>query len=138
MNIKKYINTINKFGFQYFLSLSVNFLLTKIGILDRLELIKFKIRSNAAESHVAEVLAGEFKGMLLSANTWWGKNDYITKLLGQYEIQVMIELAKLSKNYEHFIDIGAGDGYFVVGALKSNLFKTASSFEIEKLGKNNF
>ena len=97
MNIKKYINTINKFGFQYFLSLSVNFLLTKIGILDRLELIKFKIRSNAAESHVAEVLAGEFKGMLLSANTWWGKNDYITKLLGQYEIQVMIELAKLSK-----------------------------------------
>ena len=41
----------------------------------------------------------------------------------------------MSKNYDHFIDVGAGDGYFVIGALKSNLFKTASSFEIEEVGK---
>ena len=82
------------------------------------------------------VAHGPFKGLTLDATPFWGRADIASMLLGCYELEVIEALHSpefLSKS--HFVDIGAADGYYVVGGLKSGRFKTADCFELTELGR---
>jgi len=82
------------------------------------------------------VAHGPFKGLTLDATPFWGRADIASMLLGCYELEVIEALHSqefLSKS--HFVDIGAADGYYVVGGLKSGRFKTADCFELTESGR---
>jgi len=82
------------------------------------------------------VAHGPFKGLVLDATPFWGGVDMASMLLGCYELEVIEALHSpefLTRS--HFVDIGAADGYYVVGGLKSGRFKTADCFELTELGR---
>lgn len=79
---------------------------------------------------------GPFKGMSLSEDVWWSKNDRITQTLGVYEEHVLDKLIYFSsQGSKRFIDIGAADGYFAIGMAFSKKYTDVHIFEIEPRGR---
>jgi len=80
---------------------------------------------------------GPFKGMRLSEETWWGKNDLGAQTLGLYEPSVLrfIEKKTAAEPVPTFIDIGAADGYYAVGMLFSRLASRCICFESSESGR---
>lgn len=80
---------------------------------------------------------GPFKGMRLSEETWWGKNDLGAQTLGLYEPSVLrfIEKNTAAGPIPTFIDIGAADGYYAVGMLFSRLARRCICFESSESGQ---
>lgn len=57
-------------------------------------------------------------------------------MLGVYEKVVLDKIVELSKSINGpFIDIGASDGYYVIGATYAGLFQQAHAFEIAQKGQ---
>ena len=80
---------------------------------------------------------GPFQGMALSANTWWSKYDLGAQCLGIYEYEILVELEVLLEGQNKtFIDIGAADGYYAVGALFSGLCGKVICFEQSEAGRD--
>ncbi len=83
-----------------------------------------------------EVLSGPFKGMkYISKSTG---SVILPKLVGTYEDElhsIFYDLKK--KNYKKFIDIGAAEGYYVVGVKKYLLTKVEKTiaFEATAIGR---
>jgi hypothetical protein len=77
------------------------------------------------------VIRGPFTGMNWGKHANWGQFDLANQLLGFYEERITKSLEILSKDFSFstFIDIGAGDGYFMTGALHSKLYKKGIAFE---------
>lgn len=83
---------------------------------------------------------GLFQGMKLNSQTWWGSLDLGAMCLGEYEKEVLIELEqefKKNRKPKTFIDIGAADGYYAVGALFSGLVEKCICFELSPAGREN-
>lgn len=57
-------------------------------------------------------------------------------LLGLYEQEVLTVLERSSRGRRVLIDVGAADGYYAIGALKSELFDRAICFEIDPYGRH--
>jgi hypothetical protein len=73
---------------------------------------------------------GLFRGLQLVRDTQWGVGlDRASMLLGFYEQEVLASLAALDAERRIFMDIGAADGYYAVGALVSGRFDRAVCFE---------
>lgn len=89
------------------------------------------------EQFSGRVAYGPFKGIRLDDKlVWWGDGDITKKLLGAYEKQILDKIVQLSAFIDGpFIDIGAADGYYVIGAVKSKLFDYAYAYEISPLGR---
>jgi predicted O-methyltransferase YrrM len=83
----------------------------------------------------ATVAYGLFKGMKLSPDSWWGKSDRGSMLFGLYEEEVLQSLVSKPEGYRTFIDIGAADGYYAVGALLSKQFDEVICFEVSDEGR---
>lgn len=81
------------------------------------------------------VAYGPFKGLRLSEKTWWSRPSRASMFLGLYESEVLHSLMKKPSRCKNFIDIGAADGYYAVGALKSGEFEKSFCFEISKKGQ---
>lgn len=124
-----------RYGLKYAISIIANFFLDKMGLYNALQLHKEKIYYDANALFRNQVAYGLFKGMKISNNVWWGKYDALSKYLGQYEPHILCKLKDLSKTYDHFVDIGAADGYYAIGLLHSSLYKTAACFEISARGR---
>ena len=92
---------------------------------------KYKARNILEERYGYTVAHGPFKGMKLSENITWSKNDQITQTLGIYEEHVLSKLIYFSsEGSKRFIDIGAADGYFAVGLAFSKIYQEVYAFEI--------
>ena len=78
---------------------------------------------------------GPFKGMKFSSNEWWGGADHAAMLLGLYEKEVLQSLMDSDTGRDVFVDLGAADGYYSIGALTSGRFKTSYAFEITDQGR---
>ncbi|GJE04582.1 hypothetical protein [Methylobacterium isbiliense] len=62
------------------------------------------------------VQSGPFSGMLIPEEVSWGDGDFVPKVLGCYEAEVLNRLTQLSsKNYDAVVNIGSADGYYAVG-----------------------
>lgn len=83
------------------------------------------------------VLHGPFKGLKLTSNTWWGGNDLGSMCFGLYEKELLDFLnSDLLSGRDIFIDIGAADGYYAIGLLKSKRVNKAICFELTSEGRN--
>lgn len=124
------------YGTRYLFSLIASVILRKFKLYDATQLHKEKILHDAKAIFGSQVKYGIFSGMKISSNVWWGRYDLLSKYLGQYESHILSKLRELSKNYDHFIDIGAADGYYAIGLVHSKLYKTATCFEISEKGRS--
>ena len=74
-----------------------------------------------------------FKGCLLpESSEWTGTQDLGSKLLGIYEQDILEFLNKTKGSYKFLIDIGAADGYYVVGSVFAGVVERSYGFEINK------
>lgn len=112
-------------------------LMSKIMRVDsEFQLAKDKVWEILLAKYGYNVAYGPFKGMKLSQEVYWSKNDRITQTLGIYEEHVLEKLIQFSSlGSSTFIDIGAADGYFVVGTAYSKLFNKIVAYEIEEVGR---
>lgn len=117
------------------LSPFANRILRGLGMRDELQLLKNEIRSDAIKKFNCQVQYGPFTGMKISESSSWGRHDLLSKLFGEYEKHVLDQIICLSKDYNHFIDIGSADGYFIIGAIMSGNFSSGTAFEISEAGR---
>lgn len=79
-----------------------------------------------------KVVYGRYKGLVLPTTASWGGYDEIPRRLGFYEQQVQEFIFEMGNSgFNTFIDIGAADGYHLIGAARSGLFDRLFAFEIE-------
>lgn len=100
-----------------------------------IELKRKKISDLVSLHHGSTVAYGPFKGLQLSELSHWGGADRGTMVLGLYEQELLGILSALAPRRETLIDLGAGDGYYGVGALVGGLFKQSYCFEMSAKGR---
>ena len=83
------------------------------------------------------VYSGVYKGMKIDENYFWSQKDISSKLLGVYELEVQNMILQIQNEYKkkYLINLGGGDGYHLVGLLKSNLFEESIVFETDEFGR---
>ena len=131
--ILRFFSTLKKDGFIWTI---VRIFLSTLKQPNEIQRAKNKVLNKIILEHGYQVAYGAFKGMKLSKNIYWAKNDLITQILGVYEKHVLKKIIEFSKkgNYP-FIDIGAADGYFAIGMAFSETFKKIYAFEIDEGGR---
>ena len=129
--ISKYIKQIRKNGLAVFLQERRKRRKRKRA--NKRELV----RDHLLHVHLGRIAYGPFKGMKVSPeHVSWGDGDLATKILGVYEKIVLDKIVELSRSISGpFIDIGAADGYYVIGATYAGLFQQAHAFEISPKGQ---
>ncbi len=78
---------------------------------------------------------GPLAGMQLIEASSWG-NDKAAKLLGFYEHELMAAMVPALGPDKVFIDIGAADGFYAVGALHAQLAHRTIAFELTDAGRS--
>lgn len=78
---------------------------------------------------------GPFSNMKLMEDSSWGKNSRSAILFGLYEKEILDKLVELSNKYRYFIDLGAADGYYGIGAVLNHYFEQAFCYESSKKGR---
>ena len=79
---------------------------------------------------------GPFAGLKLTKETWWGESDLGNQCLGLYEKEILNLLTDFDEDqFSAFIDIGAADGYYAIGMLKSAKVKKSICFEQSEKGR---
>lgn len=81
------------------------------------------------------VQAGNFRGMRLPDQVWWGRGDRACILMGMYESEVQHILFAACRERSHFVDIGAADGFYAVGMLVSRAVSRVTAFEMSAQGR---
>lgn len=97
---------------------------------------RFRLGQRLSQQLGHTVTYGPFVGLLLSDTSWWGAADRGSMLLGIYEQEVLESIVALSPERNIFVDLGAADGYYAVGAVYSGLFERALAFEISEEGRS--
>ena len=136
MNVLKRLSrAIKRDGIRYFIIRSTMRIL-RYPERDNIQEAKTKVFEILNERYRMVVAYGPFKGMKLNPNVWWSTNDLNTQMLGIYEQHVLEQIVTFSEQgSKKFIDIGAADGYFCIGAAYGNLFESVSAFEISEDGQ---
>ena len=88
-----------------------------------------------AKKHNFVVQNGIFKNLKLNNKISWGKGDIASKVYGFYENKIQEKLKDIKKPI--LIDIGAADGFFAVGSLKSKICDICYAFEETKKSREN-
>lgn len=89
-----------------------------------------------ASEHQWRVSYGPFAGMQISPVAWWDQTDLASKILGFYELEVLNVLSQVDRSlYRYFVDLGAADGYYAIGALRAGMFQKAFCFEMSERGR---
>lgn len=96
---------------------------------------RFLLGDRLARQLSDTVRYGPFAGLRLMEGSWWSGADRGGMLLGFYESEVLSELASLSSRYSTFVDIGAADGYYAVGMVRSGFCKFSICFETSPGGQ---
>lgn len=80
---------------------------------------------------------GPFRGMKLPEAWSWGPGDRAPMLLGIYEQELLDALVSSSSSGDRteLVVIGAGDGYYGVGAVFCGLFEKSVNFEVRAQGR---
>jgi hypothetical protein len=81
------------------------------------------------------VAHGPFRGLKLHKSSFWSGADRGSMLLGMYEQEVLLALETLSNSFDTFVDVGAADGYYAVGAITSGQFLQSICFESDPRGQ---
>ena len=117
---------------------AIGIFLTRLGIRGNpIEERRVEISRKIFDVLNGTVKYGLFSGLkLLRESSWGGEADTGAKLLGLYEQEVLDFLSYSSKKHEYLINLGAGDGYYTLGALNSRIVQKAYAYEISDHGSN--
>lgn len=96
---------------------------------------RFRLSSKIAQRFENTVVSGPFAGMKFVPNSWWSGADRGSMILGLYEKEVLEALQHEFLAKKTFIDIGAADGYYAIGALKAGWAERSYCFELSELGQ---
>lgn len=108
-----------------------------LGEKDAISKAKENVFRKLIARHGYNVMYGPFKGMRLGTETYWGKYDVISKILGVYEEEVTDRLrAMLGAGKAPFVDLGAADGYYAIGVAVSGMAENVFAFEINQQGRD--
>ena len=88
-----------------------------------------------AKKHNFVVKYGIFKNLKMNHEISWGRGDIASKIYGFYENKIQQKLKDI--NSPILIDIGAADGFFAIGALKSKICEFCYAFEETKKSREN-
>tara|TARA_B100000003_G_C10908688_1_gene362277 strand:- start:73 stop:909 length:837 start_codon:yes stop_codon:yes gene_type:complete len=139
MNISKFSYAYSRHGLIGFL----NVLIGKIGFKYRFKtpidkIINYhccKIEKFANN----KILGGFYKNTYLEINKNWSSYDASSKFLGLYELEVQKEIFDIQKNKilnkKYFINLGAGEGFHLVGTIYKKIFNKGIAFEIDENAK---
>ena len=134
-SFSKLINKIKLIGlFPTFIFL-IRKLIIIIFRIDEINNTRYRLSNKFMKEFNGIVKYGILSGFKLSNSSWWGDIDRASMLFGLYEKEVLESLKDASKNYTHLIDLGAADGYYGVGTVKSGLFDKATCYEISLEGQ---
>ena len=139
MNLSKFGYAYSRHGLVGF----INVLLGKLGFkyrlktpLDRIIFYHGKKIENLSKN---KILNGSYKNTHLEINKNWNEYDTASKFLGMYEKEVQDEIAKIQKNKKnqkkYFINLGASEGYHLIGVLNKKLFNFGVAYEINANAK---
>jgi hypothetical protein len=128
----KILNLIKEYGLSKTVKKIILWIFLKFDPIHRRRL---KISHKLNKLFNSTVKYGPFKGLKFSNKTWWGSSDIGSMLLGIYEKEILNSLMNIPKNYSTFINLGAADGYYCIGALINNLFQHSICYEISKEGR---
>ncbi len=135
MNLSKFNYAYSRHGLIGFL----NVLIGKIGFKYRFKtpidkIISYHCRKieNFANN---KILGGIYKNTSLEINKNWSDYDASSKFLGLYELEVQKEIFNIQKNKKinkkYFVNLGAGEGFHLIGAMYAKIFKKGIAFEID-------
>ena len=103
----------------------------KLSLPDSITNAKQAVYDILLKEHGRVVANGPFAGMIMNSQIWGGL-DINAKILGTYESHVIDELIAISQaNSGPFIDIGAADGFFAIGAVISGIAQETYAFEVD-------
>jgi len=88
-----------------------------------------------AKKHNFVVKYGIFKNLKMNHEISWGRGDIASKIYGFYENKIQQKLKDI--NNPILIDIGAADGFFAIGSLKSKICEFCYAFEETKKSREN-
>jgi hypothetical protein len=71
----------------------------------------------------------------LASDSWWSAGDRGSMMLGMYESEVLEVLHGWKGHADVFIDVGAADGYYAIGCVKSGIVEHAICYEISPSGQ---
>tara|TARA_B100000989_G_scaffold298252_1_gene286725 strand:- start:1257 stop:2081 length:825 start_codon:yes stop_codon:yes gene_type:complete len=140
MNLSKFAYAYSRHGLIGFF----NVMLGKIGIRYRLKTpldkIIFYLGRNIEKLSKNRILDGIYKDTRLEINRSWNSYDVASKFLGLYEKEVQDEIFNIQKNKKtkkkNLINLGAGEGYHLIGSLKKKLFNYGVAYEMDNNAKN--
>lgn len=113
----------------------VGFRLLRTDLDGLVDLRRRQLSEELSERFHATVQFGPFRGMRFPDGAWWGMADRACMLLGLYEQEVQDTLVKASQGRSTFVDLGAADGFYAIGALVSGLFSRSIAFEMSEEGR---
>ena len=134
MNFNKFTYAYSRHGIIGFF----NVLLGKIGLKKRLttpiDKVIFKLAEHVEKLSQNIIQSGIYSDTYLEVNKKWSMHDTSSKLLGLYEKEVQDQIYQIQnsankKNY--FVNIGAGEGFHLIGTLKKKLFEFGIAYEID-------
>lgn len=122
-------------------------------MLNRIEIVTDELRQKWRSETVSERLErvsteiyeicngvvkyGPFQGLKLEQNVWWGRSDLGSQLLGLYEKEILDFFDDIKPGkFRSFVDIGAADGYYAVGALRTGKFLRSVCYEVSSEGQS--
>ena len=110
-----------------------NFIRMKVGIGSDKRRLELSRNINSIFSGV--VAYGPFKGLRLGDLSWCASTDIAARLLGLYEQEILESLSSLPHTHDVFIDLGAGGGYYGIGAVVSKKFAASYCYEIADVAR---
>lgn len=96
---------------------------------------RFDLSQRLARTMDQTIAYGPFTGTKLAAGEWWGAADQGSMLLGIYEQEVLHFLREAAPGRRTFVDLGAADGYYAIGALVADWCDRAICFEASEAGR---
>jgi hypothetical protein len=134
-NLKqKFIEKVKKEGvlaaLKKLVSWSIFKLKHNLGICGPFEKRKKFLSNKLLEEFNGVIRYGPFKGLKFSKEGSWGVGDRASMLLGLYEKEILTSLKNIPDKYKTFIDLGAADGYYSIGALVNGMFEKSYCYEM--------
>ena len=134
MNYKKFTYAYSRHGITGFF----NVLLGKIGLKNRLttpiDRVIFKLAEHVEKLSQNMIQSGIYSDTYIEVNKKWSIHDTSSKLLGLYEKEVQDQIYQIqnsSNKKNYFVNIGAGEGFHLIGTLKKKLFNFGIAYEID-------
>ena len=93
-----------------------------------IDVFRMELSRKVCEIFNNEVRYGVFRGMRLGPESTWNRMDRAGMILGMYEQEVITTLDQ--NRGRILINLGAGDGFYAIGAVKSGLFEESIALEM--------